>query len=69
MTQPVPLTINDPTGGGARHAIGVHIVLINDAGKVLLGLRAKSLKLAGARWSTTGVRAGSVRICAAAGMC
>lgn len=48
-----PLTVTDPAGGNARHAIGVHIVPIRDDGKILLGLRASSLRLAGGRWSTT----------------
>jgi 8-oxo-dGTP diphosphatase len=48
-----PLTVTDPAGGNARHAIGVHIVPVRDDGKILLGLRARSLRLAGGRWSST----------------
>ena len=55
----ISLTVTDPAGANARHAIGVHIVPIRDDGKIPLGLRAKSLRLAGSYWSTTGVRAGS----------
>ena len=47
------LTVTDPAGGNARHAIGVHVVPIRDDGKILLGLRARSLRLAGGLWSTT----------------
>lgn len=64
-----PLTVTDPAGGNARHAIGVHIVPVRDDGKILLGLRARSLRLAGGRWSTTGVRAGSAWLCASARTC
>jgi ADP-ribose pyrophosphatase YjhB (NUDIX family) len=49
----VQLTVTDPAGGGTRHAIGVHIVLIDDQGRILLGKRAESLRLAGGKWSTT----------------
>lgn len=49
----VPLTVADPAGGNVRHAIGVHVVLIDREGRILLGQRAESLRLAGGKWSTT----------------
>jgi 8-oxo-dGTP pyrophosphatase MutT (NUDIX family) len=48
----VPLTLTDATGGNTRHAIGVHIVLVDEAGRVLFGRRAQGLRLAGGQWST-----------------
>lgn len=48
----LPLTVTAPSGGSARHAIGVHVVPIREDGRILLGLRAPHLRLAGGRWST-----------------
>ncbi|HTJ68167.1 MAG TPA: NUDIX domain-containing protein [Actinospica sp.] len=48
-----PLAVTDPVGGNVRHAVGVHTVLIDDQGRILLGQRADSLPLAGGKWSTT----------------
>jgi 8-oxo-dGTP diphosphatase len=48
----VPLTLTDAAGGNTRHAIGVHIVMVDEGGRVLFGRRARGLRLAGGQWST-----------------
>jgi len=49
----VPLSVADAASGNTRHAVGVHTVLIDDRDRILLGLRARTLRLAGGKWSTT----------------
>ena len=47
-----PLTTTDADGSNARHAVGVHTVLIREDGYILLGLRSKDVNLAPNKWST-----------------
>jgi 8-oxo-dGTP diphosphatase len=52
MTEPNALTVTDIDGENARHAIGAHIVLVRDEGRILLGLRSGTVALAAGKWST-----------------